>query len=566
MSTTLEAGTGQLAEDYVEFLNRVFAKLLGEPAAGSVAYCRCLSTRIIEGLAGSHGFAPRNWEVRAVVGSNDPTCRRITSDQAVEMREEKGDAILLLVNGERAGAGMDGIYSAARELTEEMLFVQARELALNTVVRELYEKAGFAIKQVRYIGERRSLSKWQQLEFLASLCNRPAEFGRSIAQLGLWPVQGDAEAISERDLRVASRIVDRLLLGSGTAKTPAERVQSLLLDGATEEQEAELQQLVREAAKRPVSEVIQKIIDQPTVWLNSIHPRFLDQEIQHVKIRGWRDSKGKATKWSGLTDGNPLVFLLSRQGKSKLEVRFDTSPESLPKGSVEYRVSVMSGEEELAYRHASHAERRGSQYQVVKLTTDDFEGIEEDSQFEASVVVSVVGLDAEISDESEEFLIRFGEGPSGTPSSSSNFVRSMVEGAIELSDVEQFDRDVADPARFTIDEGKHFVAFRSATAKKSYKVQRPALIEVLERLQRDQPLVGRWSVRVREDGQRISSPEFHPMDRGEASEGDWDRAVKAMAKLREELANRGGFWGSIYTGSTKRIDELINAWLRAGGT
>ena len=41
--------------------------------------------------------------------------RTITADRAVEMREDKGDATLLLVDTDRAGAGMDGIYSASRK-------------------------------------------------------------------------------------------------------------------------------------------------------------------------------------------------------------------------------------------------------------------------------------------------------------------------------------------------------------------------------------------------------------------------------------------------------------------
>ena len=38
------------------------------------------------------------------------------------MREAKDQAVLLLVDTATAGAGMDGIYSAAREIDEEALF------------------------------------------------------------------------------------------------------------------------------------------------------------------------------------------------------------------------------------------------------------------------------------------------------------------------------------------------------------------------------------------------------------------------------------------------------------
>jgi len=86
-----------------------------------------------------------------------------------EIRENKGKAILLLVDVLRAGAGMDGIYSASRELTEEMIFHHTKIVTRGQVGRELFDKAELALKQVRYIGERKSLSKWQQIQFFASL-------------------------------------------------------------------------------------------------------------------------------------------------------------------------------------------------------------------------------------------------------------------------------------------------------------------------------------------------------------------------------------------------------------
>ena len=150
-------------------------------------------------------------------------------------------------------------------------------------------------------------------------------------------------------------MVDRLFLGSGNARTPAERVESLLLKDETPTQEVGLQQVVREAARRPLAEVISQVVDDSTLWLGEIHPEFLSQRLRNVKLRTWRSKQGKIGKWSGLVDGTPPQFLLSNDKVSKLEVRFETEPEQLPKGSVEYRVSVVSGDDVLAYRNISHA-------------------------------------------------------------------------------------------------------------------------------------------------------------------------------------------------------------------
>ena len=65
------------------------------------------------------------WQVWRVADSDNRGPRTITADRAVEMRETKGDAVLLLVDTARAGAGMDGIYSAAREVDEASLFAEA---------------------------------------------------------------------------------------------------------------------------------------------------------------------------------------------------------------------------------------------------------------------------------------------------------------------------------------------------------------------------------------------------------------------------------------------------------
>lgn len=564
MTTT--TATMPLTDELVSFLNLVFSELTGNATDGNVTFCRCLSPSIVESLAENRQFSPAGWDVRAVVQDQDDARRFITSDHAVEIREDKGSAILLLIDVLRAGAGMDGIYSASRELTEEMIFHQTKLLTRRTVGRELFDKAEQAVKQVRYIGERKSLSKWQQIQFFASLCANPEDFGRSIALLGLWPIQGGAESIQDSDLQVAARIVDRLFLGSGNARTPSERVESLLLKDETPAQEVGLQQIVREADRRPLAEVISQVVSRSELWLGEIQPQFLSQQLRRVKIRTWRNTKGKVGKWSGLIDGNPPQFLLSSEKSSKLEVRFETEPEQLPKGSVEYRVSVMAGDDELAYRDISHAVRKGAQYQTVKLTTEDFEGIAEDSQFEARVVVTVIGVSdddvyGDSENESEEFLIRYGEATNETTSNTTKFERCMMDGAVNISDGEQFDRDVMDSDCFEINSAKDYVAFRASSSKKSFKVQRPALIDVIENMQLEQTNPGRWSVQVREDGQRVAEPVFHPFDPGETPAADWERVIKTAAALQKELAARGGFWGSIYGGNVRKADEYVNAWL-----
>src|SRR4051794_14781975 len=90
-------------------LSRVFEKVLGQPDVGAVAFVRCLTPDVVEALAADERFAPRGWRVWRVAGEQAAATRTITADRAVELRESKDDAVLLLVDTARAGAGMAGI-------------------------------------------------------------------------------------------------------------------------------------------------------------------------------------------------------------------------------------------------------------------------------------------------------------------------------------------------------------------------------------------------------------------------------------------------------------------------
>lgn len=116
-------------ELHATILGSAFEKVLGRAEAGSMSYVRCLTPDVVEALAGDAAFAVSGWQVRRVADAGDETEHTITADRAVEMRESKGDAALLLVDTARAGAGMDGIYGAGREVEEANLFTEALRLA-----------------------------------------------------------------------------------------------------------------------------------------------------------------------------------------------------------------------------------------------------------------------------------------------------------------------------------------------------------------------------------------------------------------------------------------------------
>ena len=112
---------------HVESISEALSELLGSPARGDVAFVRCLPSNLVDALIDGPAFSVPGWTVRAVVDAAGP--RRITADQAVEQREDKADPALLLIDPQRAGAGLDGVYSAAREIGESELFSKAQERA-----------------------------------------------------------------------------------------------------------------------------------------------------------------------------------------------------------------------------------------------------------------------------------------------------------------------------------------------------------------------------------------------------------------------------------------------------
>ena len=165
------------------------------------------------------------WTVNAVVDAAG--LRRISADQAVEQREDKADAALLLIDPLRAGAGLDGIYNAAREIGEAELFGEALKLAR----KPFFGRMGVldaAVRRAERLGRRRRLTPWAKFDFYV---NATENAGRALARLGLWPIASDGDP-STSELDLSAELADRLLYVSET-RAIAERVRALRLDDAS---------------------------------------------------------------------------------------------------------------------------------------------------------------------------------------------------------------------------------------------------------------------------------------------------------------------------------------------
>src|SRR5262245_2914019 len=120
----------ELTTKHLSCLQGALKRLLGKPVEGAMAYIRCLPVAVMRELSESDNFKIKGWTIYLVAGSSQTGKRIITADRAVDLRESKRESILLMVDSNGAGAGMDGIYGATREVREHELLDEALKQAL----------------------------------------------------------------------------------------------------------------------------------------------------------------------------------------------------------------------------------------------------------------------------------------------------------------------------------------------------------------------------------------------------------------------------------------------------
>ena len=576
-------------------LGRAFDRVLGRAAPGTMAFVRCLTPDVVAALAADKSFAPVGWRVSRVADVNDEAARTITADAAVEWRESKGEPALLL-DTTRAGAGMDGIYSAAREIDEVSLFTEAQRLAAAAVTDRM--SSGYrayaerAIRRAQGFGRQYSVSPWAAFDFLCRIAVAGRHPGAYLHLLGLWPVAASNTMDAETELDISRRFVDRLLgVGAAGVSVPA-RIESLRIVAADEERR-DLERFLREAETRPLLDALRELASRDNLWVGVL-PIEPSDDIQEIKLTPWRGRTGRIAKWSGLTEASetdPPELILrsdaeSSKDYSKLEVKWKALPTDLDKNAVEYRVAVVTDQdEELAARDVSHSAQREEK---CSFGNDDFAPLSDDALVSARVVVSVIGRDAVDKQETEEFVIRFGEPPEKIASGAGRKVRTFSEGVIDLAHRETVEAIAANPTSIS-EDSKGFVLLRPSETRqrKSFRVFRPSLIrEVENRWTSLHGALGRWQVKVRASGAPAGPVEFLPANgtggdgaawgrtvdhmvdalwrRAAVSGGAaWDRTVAASAKLAKRFEAGGGGVGQIHDDQAKAFDvtkEYVLAW------
>ena len=551
-----------------------FQKLLGKPQSGAMAFVRCLAPDVVQALAADDSFALSEWRVLQVVDEEDAGKRAIAADRAVEIRETKGEAVLLLVDTDRAGAGMDGIYSAAREVDEATLFQEATRLAALEIEQDLLRTnqsyARQAIRKARGHGGRHAVSRWAEFDFLCRIAAGDRPPGAYLHILGLWPILDDENVGFDEPLNASRMFVERLL-GPGSANLPpAARIEAIRLDANSEREAGDLERFLHSVDTKPLPAALKRLAENEALWIGRLKTEPPARSIQGVELVRWINKNGTIAKWSGLVDGgdteDPPDFILrpdaERSGRySTLEVRWKVDPANLEKNAVEYRVVVQTDhDEELAAREVPHSARKTGE--KCRFTDDDFASLNEDTQLEAKIVLEVVGNDAIEHQESESFTIRYGEPLEQETGGVGTKVRTFSEGLAELGSREAVSEIASEP--LIVEDSKGFVLLRTPVEqgrRKSFRVFRPPLIAGIERQWTEKNgEIGRWTVRVRGSGDRAEIPQFEPLDGGDSK--SWERAVAASRNFAARLT-RGGGVGQVYDeaiGSFRVVQEYLRAW------
>jgi len=545
-------------ELHARIMGEATQAVVGKPDMGTMAFVRCLTPEVVESLANDKAFAPSGWTVWRVANIEEENSRTITADRAVELRESKGTAVLLLVDTIRAGAGMDGIYSAAQEVDETSLFTQALRLAREEVKHSfsprIRDYAETAVKKARRFGHRFQISPWTEFDFLTRIAAEKRHPGELLYLVGLWPVKPNDAAPTADSLDMAQSFVERLLGTAVAGLTPAQRIETLKLLNPSPEQITDLERFLWTAATMPLFAALAELVDKPHLWINALKVERAAQTIQSIELVPWRTKMERIAKWSGLIDGadadDPPLFILDPEADktanySRLEVHWRARPDNLEKSTVEYRVTIVTDmEEELASREIAHT---GKREEKCRFTNDDFSMLSDDALIGAKVIVSVNGNHEVEEQESEEFTIRFGRPPEHEPAGVGKKVRTFSEGLIELEERTSVS-DLASATQSWPVDSKGFVLLRAPQRGKSFRVFCPPLIREVEKRWGEQSgNIGRWRVRVRASGMRVTEPEFVPLSApaSPAKQTLWNRVSNASRRMADRFSTFSGV-GQIY--------------------
>ena len=257
-----------------------------------------------------------------------------------------------------------------------------------------------------------------------------------------------------------------------------------MLHAAPDSQVNALEELLRYSGGRPRNDVLSAACDSENLWLGNLRPAFLQNELASLELVPWRRPSGALFAWSGLrvpaSDELPQFIIDRSNAGTRLEVRWKIEPEHLPKGAVAYEVRVIAGSEVLASRQVEHS---GKVEQKALFTAEDFEELEDSAKLEAALEVTALGVTAVNPQRTEDFIVVFGEAPPTERVASGEILRCLADGLVQADSRHLLEDFVEKRQNGTqaIADRHGFIAARLEGSRRGFRVERPRLVEVVER-------------------------------------------------------------------------------------
>ena len=564
-------------EIHSQILASSLDEILGHPETGAIAFIRCLTPDVVDNLVNSSSFELKDWQTFKVAADDQEIHRCITADRAVELREAKGEAVLLIVDTVRAGAGMDGIYSAAREVSESDLFDNAIPRANHIISKKLpkgYREFTTRATEIAGRGSRRDvISSWSKFDFLCQVIADSKSAGSYISKLNLWPLL-EMEVSNMIECLTDSQVfVDRLLSPITVTHQPKVRVELIRLDSESDQRKGELVKFLHEADTRPLHEALSLLQSRKSLWIGNLRREPPAKTIKQINLTPWRGHTGGLLKWSGLREtgeiNDPPELILANDGSQyknspQLEVRWKVEPVELEKNSVEYRVSILTDqEEEITCEYVSHSARKTGER--VRFNDDHFSFLHEDAVVSVRVKIEVTGDSGIDPEESEDFVIRFGDiSDVSVAATSGQKVRTFSEGVVELGTRETLSNTTSSlPDVVRVDaKGKLVLQLPFEKGRKRYfSIERPALIaDIEDQWRAEEGALGRWTVKVRASGLQAGPLEFVRIDAVESD--SWLKTEKASRKFVKKLGHIGSIC-QIYDDNANDfvvVQDYLRSW------
>jgi DNA phosphorothioation-dependent restriction protein DptH len=305
-----------MPDTLITVLAEALARLLGRPEPGNMAFVRCLPWSVATDLVTAHrDMGVNGWRIAAVAEGPVESAGYITAAQAVERREDKGDATLLLIDSRALGSGLDGIFNATREVAEPELLGEAAKCALQRLPHDSRRFVSAALNKAGWKRRRQPLAPWLALDYLCRTIADRTNMGTALPIIGLWPIAiGDHADTSVLDH--SALLVERLLPIQGARSDPDQRVAALNLGAEQEESARHLINYLRTADGRPRLQALDGLSSDASLWLNNLRLPPSDQ-LQQILIKSWRRQNGSPYEWSGLinSDGD-FQYRLSPDGQA----------------------------------------------------------------------------------------------------------------------------------------------------------------------------------------------------------------------------------------------------------